>query len=150
MGLGDRAETRHDRVAELIGLDHTHLGAVRGELVGEDVDIDEGDADALDRRDRPPPEPQRRLRTRSDLEQSGVLGRHLLESRERAVTRSVSQDGVEGRRGHRHIPDDAAEQERTVAGGVDVDAEHVPARLVVHQRERLDPATTRSILPGFR
>jgi hypothetical protein len=50
----------------------------------------------------------------------------------------------------RHVTHDAGEQEHPIAVGVDVAAEHVPARLVLDEGERLHAAPARRLLPGFR
>lgn len=63
------AEALLHLVAQLRGLDDSHLGAVRGELVGEDVRIDVGHPEALFDGRRAPAEPQGGLGSGGDLDE---------------------------------------------------------------------------------
>ena len=82
-----------------------------------------------------------------DLEQGRVARGDLLESRERALARAVAQRGIERLPGDLDRPDDPREQERAIGTHIEIDAEDVPPRLVVDERERLHAADAGRGLP---
>ncbi len=133
--------------AQVCGFDHPHLRPVRGQLVGEDVDVHVGHLDPLPRRFGAPAQPQRRLGARRDLEQRALPRGDLGEARERPIAGVLAAGEIERGLGHGDVGGDAREEEGADVLSAEVEAVHVPARLVLHERVRLDTTARRGILP---
>ena len=94
-----RLQPCDDVLPEVIGCDDAHLGTVRGELVGEHMDVDVRHVDALVRGRRTAAEAQRGLGARVDLEERALTRGELLEPGEGVLAGVLAQRGVERSRG---------------------------------------------------
>src|SRR5690606_21226068 len=76
-------------------------------------------------------------------------GGQLLQARESLLAGPLAPGGVEAGAGDLNVGHDAREQEGAFRILIEVEAEDMPARLELDQRERLHPAAMRIVVPAL-